>query len=73
MKGASNVSRFKDCIDEHGVLIKPDNWQTARSGDRVGVMVSVEAKQAAMNSLVHLAGFGWTNEKICGQYIMRKE
>lgn len=65
--------RFAGCLDEDDVVIRPRDWQTVPSGDCVGVMVRVDARKAAMNSLMHLAGFAWTDEKICGQYIMRKE
>lgn len=65
--------RFERSVGPDDVVIKPNDWQTAPSGERVGVKVSVDAKDAALNALMRLAGFAWTDEKICGQYIMRKE
>ena len=65
--------RFESSLDDDDVVIRPADWQTIPSGDRVGVMVRVDARQAALNSLTHLAGFAWTDEEIRGQYIMRKE
>ena len=65
--------KFESAIGPEDVIIKPNNWQTAPSGRRVGVMVSVPAKEAALNALSHLAGFAWTGERICGQFVMRKE
>ncbi|MBN2474990.1 MAG: pilus assembly protein [Pirellulales bacterium] len=65
--------RFEDRLGDDGVAITPENWQDLRSGESVGVLVRIDANQAAMNSLRHLPGFDWTDELICGQYIMRKE
>jgi hypothetical protein len=65
--------RFEGCIDEDDVVIRPLDWQTKPSGSCVGVMVRVDAKKAAMNSLMSLTGFAWTDEQICGRYVMRKE
>jgi hypothetical protein len=65
--------RFERCVGEDDVVIRPRNWQTAPSGQCVGVMVRVDAKKASMNSLARLAGIAWTDEKICGTYVMRKE
>jgi len=65
--------RFEKNMGNDAVVIKPDGWQTARSGQSVSVSVRVDAKKAAYNSLRHLPGFAWTDEKICGQYVLRKE
>ena len=65
--------RFEPSMGDDNVVIKPDDWQTARTGQPVGVTVRVDAKSAAVNSLRHLPGFAWTNEKISAQYVMRKE
>ena len=65
--------RFEGCLEEDDVVIRPHDWQTVPTGHCVGVMVRVDAKKASMLSLMHLAGFAWTDKKICGQYVMRKE
>ena len=65
--------KFESAVGPDDVVIKPDNWQTAPSGHQVGVVVNVEAEEAALNALSHLAGFAWMGEKICGRYVMRKE
>lgn len=46
---------------------------TDLSGDRVSVIVSVDADKAALNTLLHLPGFDLSGKKIRGHYIMRKE
>ena len=73
VKRALSGWRFQRQMRDANVVIWPHDWQSRRSGTSVGVMVRIDAKKAAMNLLMHLTGFAWTDEKICGQYVMRKE
>jgi len=65
--------RFKGSMGEDAVVIGPQGWEKAPTGQSVGVVVRVDAKKAATNSLKYLPGFAWTDEKITGKYVMRRE